>query len=244
MKVNHFPKNVIENLKNYVYIYSDPITEKIFYVGKGKGNRVFDHLKDKKECEKVDYLNTLLNKGLQPKIEILIHGIEDDSVLRIESAIIDLLGIANLTNKQVGFKSAEFGRMTVQQIISAYSKQRVEIKEPSILIRINQEFRYSMTDIELYDFTRGYWKINIARAQNAKYAFAVYNGIIQEVYVIKTWLKAGESMNIRGKVENIDDRVEFVGNIAEEEIRQKYKFKSVESFFRKGNANPIMYINC
>ena len=109
MKINHFPKNVIENLKNYVYIYSDPITEKIFYVGKGKGNRVFDHLKDKNECEKVDYLNALLNKGLQPKIEILIHGIEDDSVLRIESAIIDLLGIGNLTNKQAGFKSAEFG---------------------------------------------------------------------------------------------------------------------------------------
>ena len=43
--MNQFPKNVIENLKNYVYIYSDPITEKIFYVGKGKGNRVFDHLK-------------------------------------------------------------------------------------------------------------------------------------------------------------------------------------------------------
>ena len=244
MKINHFPKNVIENLKNYVYIYSDPITEKIFYVGKGKGNRVFDHLKDKNECEKVDYLNALLNKGLQPKIEILIHGIEDDSVLRIESAIIDLLGIGNLTNKQAGFKSAEFGRMTVQQIISAYSKQKVDIEEPSILIRINQEFRYSMTDMELYYFTRGYWKINVSRAQTAKYAFAVYNGIIQEVYAIKTWLKAGESMNIRGRVENIDDRVEFIGNIAEEEIRQKYKFKSVESFFRKGNANPIMYINC
>ncbi|WP_313030786.1 GIY-YIG nuclease family protein [Soonwooa sp.] len=72
--MNQFPKNVIENLKNYVYIYSDPITEKMFYVGKGKGNRVFDHLKDKKECEKVTYLNELLEKGLQPKIEILIHG--------------------------------------------------------------------------------------------------------------------------------------------------------------------------
>lgn len=155
-----------------------------------------------------------------------------------------MLGIGNLTNKQTGFKSAEFGRMTVQQIISAYSKQKVDIEEPSILIRINQEFRYSMTDMELYDFTRGYWKINVSRAQTAKYAFAVYNGIIQEVYAIKTWLKAGESMNIRGRVENIDDRVEFIGNIAEEEIRQKYKFKSVESFFRKGNANPIMYINC
>ena len=242
--MNNFPKNVIENLKNYVYIYSDPITEKIFYVGKGKGNRVFDHLKDKKECEKVTYLKELLEKGLKPNIEILIHGIEDDSVLRIESAIIDLLGIKNLTNKQVGFKSAEFGRMTVKQIISAYSKQKVQIEESVILIRINQHFRYSMTEMELYDFTRGYWKINIDRAKNAKYAFAVYNGIIQEVYEIKTWLKAGESMSVRGKIEIIEDRAEFIGNIAEENTRRKYKYKSVEEYFKKGNANPIMYINC
>ena len=242
--MNHFPKNVIENLKNYVYIYSDPITEKIFYVGKGKGNRVFDHLKDKKECEKVAYLNELLEKGLKPKIEILIHGIEDDSVLRIESAIIDLLGLKNLTNKQIGFKSAEFGRMTVKQIVSAYSKQKIQIEEPSLLIRINQYFRYSMTEMELYDFTRGYWKMNIERAKNAKYAFAVYNGIIQEVYEIKTWLKAGESMSVRGKIETIDDRVEFIGNIASESIQKKYKYKSVEDYFKKGNANPIMYINC
>lgn len=241
--MNQFPKNVIENLKNYVYIYSYPITEKMFYVGKGKGNRVFDHLKDKKECEKVTYLNELLEKGLQPKIEILIHGIEDDSVLRIESAIIDLLGIKNLTNKQVVFKSAEFGRMTVKQIISVYSKQKIPIDEPSLLIRINQHFRYSTTEMELYDFTRGYWKISSKRAKNAKYAFAIYNGIIQEVCEIKTWLKAGESMTVRGKIKTIDDRVEFIGNIASETIRAKYKYKSVEDYFKKGNANPIMCNN-
>ena len=101
-----------------------------------------------------------------------------------------------------------------------------------------------MTEMELYDFTRGYWRININRAKNAKYAFAVYNGIIQEVYEIKTWLKAGESMSVRGKIEIIDDRVEFIGNIAPEIIRSKYKYKSVEDYFKKGNANPIMYINC
>ena len=73
-------------------------------------------MKDKKECEKVVYLSELNNRGLQPKIEILIHGMEDDSVLKIESAIIDLLGISNLTNKQIGFKSAEFGRMILKKI--------------------------------------------------------------------------------------------------------------------------------
>ncbi|QEY21607.1 hypothetical protein D0S48_13550 [Psychrobacillus sp. AK 1817] len=41
-----FSKEVINKLKYYVYIYSDPETEEIFYVGKGIGNRVFSHLID------------------------------------------------------------------------------------------------------------------------------------------------------------------------------------------------------
>ena len=240
-----FPKIVSSELKYYVYIYSNPITEEIFYVGKGKGDRVFSHLFDEYETEKVKYLNNLKLQNLKPKIEILIHGIEnEETALRIESSIIDLLGISKLTNKQSGWKSALYGRMNLQQIVSAYSKDKVEIEEKSILIRINQAFRYSMEPIELYDYTRGQWKINPERANNAVIAFSVYQGIIQEVYSVLQWLEAGKTFNTRIE-EHVDNaRFEFIGNIAQPEIRNKYKFKSVEHYFKKGNANPIMYINC
>ena len=46
-------------------------------------------------------------------------------------------------------------------------------------------------------------------------------------------------MSVRGKIETIDDRVEFIGNLAPEIIQQKYKYKSAEDYFKKGNANPI-----
>lgn len=134
--------------------------------------------------------------------------------------------------------------MTLQQIVSAYSKEKIEIEEKAILIRINQAFRYSMTPIELYDYTRGQWKINQERANNAKYAFAVYEGIIQEVYSVIQWLEAGKTFNTRKEENALEDRFEFIGNIADPEIREKYKFKSVEHYFKKGNANPIMYLNC
>jgi hypothetical protein len=240
-----FPKIVSAELKYYVYIYSNPITDEIFYVGKGKGDRVFSHLSEESESEKVKYLSDLKLKNLKPKIEILIHGIEDEeTALRVEAAIIDLIGINKLTNRQNGWKSATFGRMTLKQIISTYSKQEVEVIEPSIFIRINQKFRYSMTEIEMYDFTRGQWKINTERANKAKYAFAIYEGIIQEVYTVLFWLEAGKTLNTRNDTDAAKDRFEFIGNIAEPEIRNKYKYKSVEHYFRKGNANPIMYINC
>lgn len=154
MKINkrRFSSPVINELKYYVYLYSHPITGEIFYVGKGKGNRVLSHLEDSNENEKVQYINELRKQGLEPNIEILIHGLEDEkTALRVESSIIDLLDIQNLTNKQSGYKSATFGRMTIDQINAAYDKQPIDIVEPAILIRINQAFRYSMTKMELYD---------------------------------------------------------------------------------------------
>ena len=247
-----FTSPVVREIKYYVYLYSHPITGEIFYVGKGKGNRVFSHLADESESEKVQMIKEIRSQGLQPKIEILVHGIDDETAaLRVEAAIIDLLGIQRLTNKQSSYKSALFGRMTIEQINSAYDRQSVEIEEAAILIRINQAFRYSMTEIELYDYTRGQWKLNPERARLAKYAFAIYEGIIQEVYEILDWYEAGKTYSVRQGNENIRreeqegllGRYEFVGNLAPVEIRDKYKYKSVGHYFRRGNSNPIMYRN-
>lgn len=247
-----FSSSVIKELKYYVYIYSHPITNEIFYVGKGKGNRVFSHLNDVKDNQKVKYLNDLKKQGIEPKIEILIHGLEDENTaLRVEASIIDLLDKHNLTNKQSGWKSATFGRMTLEQVISTYEKRKIEIVEPAILIRINKLFKYSMTETELYDFTRGHWKLNPEKAKSAQYAFSIYEGVIQEVYKIHSWFKAGTTFGTQRenkKFERItkkrlSDRYEFVGNFAEDEIRKKYKYKSVAHYFKKGSANPIMYLN-
>ncbi len=80
-------------------------------MGKGKGNRVFTHLEDDKENLKVKYLKKLGKQWLEPKIEILIHGLEDsETALKIESSVIDLLGIKNITNKQRVYRSATYGR--------------------------------------------------------------------------------------------------------------------------------------
>lgn len=36
--------------------------------------------------------------------------------------------------------------------------------------------------------------------------------------------------------------MEFVGQIAEPEIREKYVGKSVATFYKKGEQNPVKYI--
>ncbi len=40
----------------------------------------------------------------------------------------------------------------------------------------------------------------------------------------------------------LEGRWEFVGNLAPVDIRKKYRYKSVEHYFERGNSNPVMYV--
>ncbi len=61
---------------------SDPSNEEIFYIGKGKGNRCFSHLNDTNDNEKVKKIKELKSKGIVPKIEILVHGVDDEITIK------------------------------------------------------------------------------------------------------------------------------------------------------------------
>ena len=61
---------------------SDPSNEEIFYIGKGKGNRCFSHLNDTSDNEKVKKIKELISKGIEPKIEILVHGVDDEITIK------------------------------------------------------------------------------------------------------------------------------------------------------------------
>ena len=119
---------------------------------------------------------------------------------------------------------------------------REDIIENVIAIKISQAYRENMTELELYEATRGYWKIDVKRAERADYVFCVYKGIIKEVYKIKEWLPAGTiPRSTLPDAETPADRYEFVGEVAKEAIRSKYIEKSIANLYRKGEANPIKY---
>ena len=93
------PQAVAQKLGHYVYLYVNPLSGEVFYVGKGKGSRALAHLEDvdKRRMQKI--IRQIRDAGAQPAIEILAHSLPDaQTALKIEAAAIDLLGVGRLAN--------------------------------------------------------------------------------------------------------------------------------------------------
>ena len=244
--MDKLPSRVIEKLGYYVYLYVNPFDDAIFYVGKGKGNRVLSHLDNESESRKTEIIQSIHSLDAEPRIELLVHGLKSAAeALRIESIAIGLIGLKSLTNEVRGYGTDVVGRIPLSKLVALYINKPAEIAEPSILIRIGKTYGYDMSDDELYEATRGVWKVGVRR-EKAKYAFAVFRGSVRDVYEIDKWVPAGSTL-YRTRMQNDVRRTgrwEFVGRKAEEAIRAKYLDRSVNQYFAQGAQNPITYVNC
>ncbi|MCB1281343.1 MAG: hypothetical protein KDB18_07450 [Salinibacterium sp.] len=243
-----FSTKVQSDLGSYVYLYIDPRNDKLFYVGKGRANRCFAHLRTDDGSEKAKILRELHATGKKPQIEILRYGLTDDEASLVESCVIDLLDLEKLTNKVRGKHWRRGPRGSVEDIRVTLEARPVTITDPVILINIAQLYRPGMSAPELYDSTRHAWKVNPDR-HPAKHALAIHGGIVREVYQIACWFPAGTTYRTNdqhGERRHDADptRFEFVGHLAEPEIRKRYLHKSVERYFKPGAQNPIKYIKC
>jgi uncharacterized protein len=234
---------VDEMLKYYVYVYFDPRDGKPFYIGKGQGNRYLSHLNEQSEKSKVKKIAEIRQANMEPRIEILRYGLSDSEAHLVEASAIDLIGRPPLTNIMSGHHPS-FGRITSNELEMIINPKPGVIDVKTILITINQLYRSGMTSQELYEATRGIWRCNGPRRDRAEYAMAVYQGIVREVYRIDDWHPAGtlpyktrESWDVSGP--GAEGRWEFSGNVAADEIRNKY----IGVFVGKGGQNPIRYVN-
>ena len=240
---------VREALGHYVYLYIDPRTSEIFYVGKDYNNRVFHFGRDYVGSDVAARIEEIRAEGYEPRVDILAHGFSDkETALRVEAAAIDLIGREQLLNKTNGFESREFGRYPLDELVALYNQTPVVIRNADkvLLIRINKLYYAGISAPELYEITRGVWKLDLERAQSVQYAFAVFNNVVREVYEVQGWFEAGQTAYFYQTPEEVEilGRIEFVGRIAPEDVRKRYLFKSVSEYFTRAAANPIQYVNC
>jgi len=237
---------VAAKLGYYVYAYVDPRNSQIFYIGKGCRGRALAHLDDDRECDKKARINDLAAAGLRPQIDIIAHGMEtEETALRVEAALIDVLRPGQtLTNRVRGIRALQFGRTPLAELEALYAAAPVTINEPAILIRINRLYRPGMTAEALYEATRGVWKLGTRRT-GARYAVAVYQSVVRQVYEIHTWDPAGTTPYATRTLESVKapGRWEFTGVIARPESA-RYSNGSVANYFARNCQSPTVYVNC
>jgi hypothetical protein len=233
------PDEISKILKSYVYVYIDPRNGEPFYIGKGKGNRLFSHLVDQSESKKVAKIIEIQENGLTPQIDILRYGLSDSEASLVEATAIDLIGKDKLTNRKSGHHEDSYGRITSQEVLSVLTAKPVEVRHKAILITINRLYRSNMTPLELYETTRGIWRVGVRR-NKPEYAMALFRGIVLEVYRIEQWYPAGTLEYTTRDSSHFKNsgRWEFSGTIAED-IRNEYVGFSVG----KAGQNPIRYKN-
>lgn len=133
-----FSQAVCEKIGYYVYVLINPITNTIFYVGKGVANRVFEHeihaMSTTDKGDKLDIIREIHRNGQTVVHKILRHGLTQEQAFEIESACIDLLGLDNLTNVVSGHYSYERGLMSVDEVEQLYAATPVILTEPTVII--------------------------------------------------------------------------------------------------------------
>lgn len=240
--VGSFPSEVVEKLKTYVYRLIDPRNGETFYVGKGKGNRVFSHIgleltfvDDGDAIDtKVKRIREIRLAGFEVAHVIHRHGMDDETALEVEAALMDAYPcIANIAG---GTRSHDYGAMHAKEIIARYCAEPAVFRHRALLISVNR----SATETSLYEATRYAWKISKAKAKQAEVILATLEGLIVGAFIAEGWVEANES-NFPGRPE-LPHRFGFVGYEAPPHLRDLYVGKRVPDEYRKrGAANPIKY---
>ena len=240
--MKRFSRKTIEAAKHYVYGLRYPGSKKYFYIGKGWGNRVFSHTNQKIrkgiDDQKFEIIDQLRAKG-GPEIDIIRHGLSEYQALLLESTIIDVLSVDQISNKVRGIDSDRFGLMSPKNLDALYKGVEFKTKHPCICFKINKRWGKNMSNKALYDSIRGNWRVNIERANKATYGIGVCFGIIRGIYKIHGWEKVEK--NREGMFLNLP-RWRFIGT--KDHPMEKYLGYSLAKHPNHQVRGPLFYINC
>lgn len=231
-----FDAKVCEEIKSYVYALYD-LDGKIFYIGEGVDNRCYQHIEEartgKEGTIKLDAIREILNAGQEVRIDILRRGLDRSTALVVEAVLIDILNLKIEGGNLIAGHG--LGRESAKEIqIRCGAKPLPSVSgEPLLLIKINDSYKPGMSLEEVYKITRWSWKMRIARAEKCRYVLGVANGIVRGVFRPISFQSVPDDHEDKG-------RVFFDGEIVS---GSQYFETSAKVFGKKGQANPVFYLN-
>ena len=110
----------------YVYCIIDPLKCQPFYIGKGKGNRAFSHLKGTTSAKRVnDKIQSLRNKGVEPLVDILHERLDELTAYTLEANLIAYYGRKGIDNNGILMNICEDNRPPKRGKQSEETKKKI-----------------------------------------------------------------------------------------------------------------------
>lgn len=153
MQRTGFNQSVIDKLNYYVYCLVDPRNNLIFYIGKGHGNRVFQHalcaMTSTDETLKLQTIREIIQDGKEVKHYIIRHNLTDEQAYIVESTLIDLLTFHDfnlesvLTNIQAGHHQWDEGIKSTEEINALYDCEPLTTfgKDRLMAVKLNRTYQ-------------------------------------------------------------------------------------------------------
>lgn len=216
-----------ELLGHYVYVYYDTESGDPFYIGKGQGNRIFDHPTGSHNVQVRERLS-----GGNYKADFLVYGLDEKSALKVEAAAIDLIGTDNLANRKRGDGARTYGRVDADTLLRSIEElPLVEVPDNLMVVPIRETYeRYGDDPQALYESTRGVWpRPQNDIAEGVQYVAGAVDGRIVYVMAVAAMLQAGSTNYFIRSDRDLSDLVEFVGKTAAPDVQDRYLGRRIKS---------------
>lgn len=191
-----------EQLGYYVYALRNPIDNKVFYVGKGVGSRVFSHANgiigdEPADTAKLQTIRAIHAAGQKVESFIVQHGLASDQhAFQTESALFGLLKLLDeqpghelfsLTNLIQPPTFEDQGLMSVEDVLALYGEpaDNTLIPHNSLFIKPAKLWRKGMRREDLWESTHGWWPLSAPRLRSIRYVFAVPNLVIRAAWEVQ-----------------------------------------------------------
>ena len=240
-----FKPSVKEALGYYVYALVDPRDNKIFYVGKGKGDRVFQHAEEK---------NQSLKLGKPVTCCILRHKLTEETACTVESTLGNLLINKDFDYEDKLLTNIE-GIMTTDERNKLYDCSKIKPRkgEKLLLVSLNKSYPKDAEGVykraNNYERTRKhwcvsdkegkYWCISFQVIEKIDCVLGVYGREVKAVCIPVSWEPYNKAKENYHYPNNEEIRFGFEGA---EVLDSPYLNKDVSDYLPSSRKWSVIYI--
>jgi hypothetical protein len=199
------PGEVAAVLGYYVYALRDPRNGTVFYVGKGVGDRINAHAREagenpESERAKLRTINEIEAAGRRLDLLFLRTGIHDEqTAFIVEQAVIDAFAADghSLCNLVRGHHSGSDGLATLATMVARHRAEPCPpIPQPIIMVKIQNGWRADSNEQEIFNQTRGHWRVGPEVRGRAQYCLGVAYGVVRGAYRVDSWFPSQSPQDV------------------------------------------------